>query len=143
MDLPEVLAVTRERIEADGLSNRLETETSDLFEGAYPKGADVLTLSWILHDWNDEKCARILGHCFEALPSGGVLLISESVMNEDYSGSSLWSEIYSLFMLVACESEGRERPESEHRALLEQAGFRDVELRRSEGPRDLIVARKP
>jgi hypothetical protein len=143
MDLPEVLAVTRERIEADGLSDRLETETADLFEGAYPKGADVLTLSWILHDWNDEKCARILGHCFEALPSGGVLLISESVMNEDYSGSSLWSEIYSLFMLVVCESEGRERPESEHRALLEQAGFRDVELRRSEGPRDLIVARKP
>ncbi len=86
MDLPEVLEVTRERIEADGLSDCLETETAD---------------------------------------------------------SSLWSEIYSLFMLVVCESEGRERPESEHRALLEQAGFLDVEPRRSEGPRDLIVARKP
>ena len=103
----------------------------------------MLTLSWILHDWNDEKCASILGHCFDALPSDGVLLISESVMNEDYSGSSLWSEIYSLFMLTVCESEGRERPESKNRALLQRSGFRDVELRRSVGPRDLIVARRP
>ncbi len=143
MDLPPVLAVTQEFIDADGLTDRFRTESADLFEGPFPKGADVMTLSWILHDWNEEKCAAILHHCFEALPSGGVLLISEMVMNDDFSGSSLWSEVYSLFMLVCCESGGRERTESEHRGLLEAAGFRHVELIRSSGPRDLLVARKP
>lgn len=142
MDLPPVLEVTQEFIDRNGLTGRFRTETADLFDGPYPTGADVITLSWILHDWNDEKSARIVRHCFDALPPGGVLLVSESVMNDDFSGSSLWSEIYSLFMLVCCETQGRERTESEHRALYREAGFRDVEIIRSEGPRDLIVARK-
>lgn len=142
MDLPPVLAVTQERIAAAGLSDRYRTETADLFEGPFPKGADVATLSWILHDWNDEKCLAILKHAHAALSDDGVLLISEMVMNDDFSGSSLWSEIYSLFMLVCCESSGRERTESEHRALLRDAGFGPVEVLRSNGPRDLIVARK-
>lgn len=143
MDLPPVLEVTKEFIAKNGLVDRFRTETADLFEGPYPKGADVITLSWILHDWNDENARKILGHCFDALPSGGVLLESEMVMNDDFSGSSLWSEIYSLFMLVCCESAGRERSGPEHRALLADAGFRDVEIRRLRGPRDLVIARKP
>lgn len=143
MDLPPVLEVTKEFIARNGLGDRFRTETADLFDGPYPKGADVITLSWILHDWNDANAHKILRHCFEALPSGGVLLESEMVMNDDYSGSSLWSEVYSLFMLVCCESAGRERTESEHRALLADVGFRDVEIRRLRGPRDLVVARKP
>lgn len=143
VDLPEVLEVTRERIAADGLEERMRTESADLFEGPYPEGADAITLSWILHDWSDENCRKILRCCFDALPSGGTLLVSESVMHEDGSGSTLYTELYSLFMLVACESGGRERPESEHRALLEEAGFDGIRLVRSPGPRDLIVARKP
>ncbi|MGD9763998.1 MAG: methyltransferase [Candidatus Binatia bacterium] len=142
MDLPVVLAVAQEEIAANGLSDRFRTETADLFTGPYPKGADIATLSWILHDWNDEKCRAILGHIYDALPSGGVLLISESVMNPDYSGT-LWSEIYSLFMLVVCESSARERTEAEHRELLNAVGFKDISLIRLEGPRDLIVAKKP
>ncbi|MGD9763996.1 MAG: methyltransferase [Candidatus Binatia bacterium] len=144
MDLPAVLEVAAEQIAVNGLSDRFRTETADLFAGPYPSGADVLTLSWILHDWNDENCRSILRHCHNALPSGGVLLISESVMNPDYSGTTVWSELYSLLMLIACEPSARERTESEHRALLTAAGFRDddVTLMRLEGPRDLIVARK-
>lgn len=143
MDLPPVLEVTRELIAKDGLADRFRTETADLFEGPYPRGADVMTLSWILHDWSDENCRKILRHCFEALPAGGTLLISEMVMHDDFSGSSLWSELYSLFMLVCCESSARERSEAEHREQLAEAGFRDVRIVRARGPRDLIVARRP
>ena len=142
MDMPQVLEISREQIAADRLSDRFRTEVADLFDGPYPSGADVITLSWILHDWNDDNCRKVLGHCFAALPSGGVLLISESVMNEDFSGTSLWPELYSLFMLVVCETAAKERTESEHRELLEQVGFRDMKLIRFDAPRDLIVARK-
>src|SRR5262249_37979894 len=141
MDLPNVLEVAQEAIAANGLSDRFTTETADLFQGPYPRGADVATLSWILHDWNDEQCRTILRHCFDALPSGGALLISECVMNEDHSGT-LENELYSVFMLVACDPGGRERPFSEHRAMLRAVGFDGVEHLRLEGPRDLIVARK-
>src|SRR5262249_27881165 len=122
MDLPNVLDVAREQIAQNGLTDRFTTQTADLFEGPYPRGADVATLSWILHDWNDDQCRTILRHCFEALPSRGALLISECVMNEDHSGT-LENELYSIFMLVVCDPGGRERPFSEHRAMLETVGF--------------------
>ncbi len=139
MDLPAVLRLADEDIAANGLTERFRTEAADLFAGPYPTGADVITLSRILHDWNDDHCRRTLGHCFDALPAGGVLLISEN----DFSGKTVYSELYSLFMLLLCESGARERSESEHRALLDEVGFRNVELIRSDGPHDLIVARKP
>jgi hypothetical protein len=46
-------------------------------------------------------------------------------------------------MLVVCDPGAKERPISEHRALLESVGFRDVEHRRITGPRDIVIARKP
>ena len=143
MDLPAVLKLADEDIAANGLTERFRTEAADLFAGPYPAGADVITLSRILHDWNDDNCRRILGHCFDALPASGVLLIGENLLYNDFSGKTVCSELYSLFMLIACESGARERSESEHRALLDRAGFRHVELFRFDGPHDLIVARKP
>jgi hypothetical protein len=73
--------------------------------------------------------------------SQGVLLISECVLNDDYSGS-LFGVLMSLHMLVVCEPGARERSEREYRSLLAETGFRDVEVIRLEAPRDLIVARK-
>lgn len=141
MDLPPVLEVAREWIRANGLEERFTTAAGDLFAGPYPTGADVMTLSWILHDWDDEHCRSILRNCFQALPSGGVLLISESVLRDDFT-RTVHDEAYSLFMLLVCEPGARERTESEHRGLLDEAGFADVRIQRLDGPRDLIIARK-
>ena len=142
MDLPPVCKVAEERIQASGLSNRFSTQTAQLLTGPYPSGADVITLSWILHDWSDENCRKILRNCFEALPSKGVLLISETVLNNDYSGTQ-FGVLLSLHMLVVCEPGAKERSEAEYRTLLEEAGFRDIEVARLGAPRDLIIARKP
>ncbi len=90
--------------------------------GPYPLGADVITLSWILHDWNDENCSKILRNCFEALPSKGALLISESVLNNDHSGTQ-FGVLMSLHMLVVCESGARERNEAEYRHFWKKQGF--------------------
>jgi len=45
-------------------------------------------------------------------------------------------------MMVAYESEARERTEAEYRSLLNETGFDFVELIRLDAPRDLLVARK-
>ena len=87
MDLPPVCAVANEAIEAAGLATRFRSEFADLFEGPYPAGADAIALSWVLHHWNDDNCRRILRHCHDALPVGGALLISESVLQNDGSGT--------------------------------------------------------
>lgn len=49
----------------------------------------------------------------------------------------------SFHMTLVCETGARERSEREYRALIGEAGFRDVGVGRFGAPRDLIVARKP
>lgn len=142
MDMGSVCEVAGEYILSSGLAGRFTTAAADLFTGPYPRGADVMVLGHILHDWSDESCHKILRNCFDGLPSRGALLVSESVLNDDFSGTE-HALMKDLTMLIACEPGARERSEAEYRSLLEEAGFRDIEAIRLEAPRDLIVARRP
>ena len=47
-------------------------EAGNFFE-AVPAGADLHVLKFILHDWNDEECVRILKSCRASLEPGGRL----------------------------------------------------------------------
>jgi hypothetical protein len=141
MDMEPVCVVAREQIAAKGLSGRFTAVAGDLLAGPYPSGADIILLGHILHDWSDETSRRILRHSAAALPEGGVLLISESVLGEDFVGRSS-ANGKDLIMLVANEPDARERTLSEYRGLLDEAGFDVVEMIRFEAPRDLLVARK-
>jgi hypothetical protein len=140
-DLEPVCAIAREHIAANGLGSRFTAVAADLMAGPYPPGADVIVLGHILHDWSDETCRKILLNCAAALPQNGTLLISESVLQPDYSGSNL-ANVKDLLMLVANEPDARERSEQEYRSLLDDAGFDVVSLLRFDAPRDLLVARK-
>ena len=140
-DLEPVCVVARENIAAAGLTDRFTAVAADLIQGPYPTGADVILLGHILHDWSDEVCGKILSHCAAALPPGGTLLISESVLNDDFSGSKM-AHIKDLLMLLANEPGARERSEGEYRGLLDTAGFDVNSLIRLDAPRDLLVARK-
>jgi len=142
MDLLPVCQLAAENMERKGLAGRVTTAVADLFAGPYPAGANVITLGYILHDWSDEKCRVILKHCFDALPSGGVLLVSEKVLNNDSTGER-WALLSDLHMLLCCEPGAKERSETEYRLLLEGAGFRDIEIVRLDAPRDMVVAYKP
>jgi acetylserotonin N-methyltransferase len=141
MDLPPVCALADEAILAAGLADRYHSQFADLFQGPYPAGADVVSLSWVLHDWNDEHCHEILRHCYNALPVGGKLLITESVLDHDRSGTP-FAVLMSLHMLLLCEAGARERTSAEYRSLLEATGFRLDRLVRLDAPRDLMIATK-
>jgi 2-polyprenyl-3-methyl-5-hydroxy-6-metoxy-1,4-benzoquinol methylase len=141
MDLEPVCIVAREYIQAAGLSGRFTAIAADLIAGPYPAGADVILLGHILHDWNDETCRKILRNCAAALPPNGALLVSESVLRPDGSGSSA-AHVKDLIMLVANEPDARERTEIEYASLLNDAGFDMTKVIRFDAPRDLVVARK-
>jgi acetylserotonin N-methyltransferase len=141
MDLPPVCEIAAENLKANGLADRFTTTVADLFAGPYPTGADVIVLGHILHDWSDEKCRAVLRHCYEALPAGGVLLVSEKVLNNDFTGDR-FALLLDLHMLLCCEPGARERTEAEYLSLLSEANFSNIEIVRLEAPRDMIVARK-
>ena len=141
-ELPPVCSLADKAIARRGLQQRFRTVPGDMLLDPFPAAADVVFLSWILHNYADPNCELILRRAFEALPSAGLLVVSEKVLNSDGSGSR-WGVMMSLQMLVACEPGAKERSLTEYQSLLEKAGFVDIRLIPLDAPRDIIVARKP
>ncbi|XP_071735779.1 trans-resveratrol di-O-methyltransferase-like [Rutidosis leptorrhynchoides] len=76
-DLPHVV---------DGLvgSKNLKYVGGNMFN-AIPK-ADAVLIKWILHDWNDEECIKILKQCKEAISNkknGGKVIIIDMVVKNN------------------------------------------------------------
>jgi len=138
-DLPHALDLAKSMVEASGVSDRMEVIGGDFFQDPLPK-ADLYALGRIVHDWSESKIKTLLKRIFDALPSGGGLLIGEKIIWEDHTGPR-WALMQSLNMIVC--TEGRERTLSEYADLLEEAGFGCVQGIRTSVPLDAILATKP
>jgi caffeic acid 3-O-methyltransferase len=42
----------------------------------------VCLLQYILHDWDDENCVKILKNCYKALPADGKVITVDHVLPE-------------------------------------------------------------
>lgn len=119
LDLPHVRDQCRARLADAGQDHRCEFKAGDFFAGV-PEGGDVYMLKRIIHDWDDRRSALILENCRKAMRPGSHLLVVEPIVPPGNAPS--FSKLLDLLMLVWQEG-GRERTESEHRALLAAAGF--------------------
>jgi len=123
------------------LTDRIETAGGNFFE-QLPEDHDVHLLSMILHDWDEAKNRALLRRSFEALPSGGAVVISELLVNDEKTGPAP-AALMSLNMLI--ETEGRNYTSAEYSAWLEEAGFRHVETVWFDAPaaNGAVIGRKP
>jgi acetylserotonin O-methyltransferase len=137
-DLPQVAELAREQVELSPARDRIEIVAGDFFEDPLPE-ADLYALGRILHDWPDDKIGLLLRKILSRLPSGGALLLAEKLLNEDGVGP-VAANMQSLNMLIV--TEGMERSLSQYERLLQEAGFTDVEGRRTGTPLDAILAVK-
>lgn len=119
----------RGALDAAGVGERATVVSGDFF-AAVPR-ADTLLLSWILHDWDDERSLEILRACRKAQESGqGRLLIVEAVLPElPGPGQTTALDLVMLFGLG-----GRERTETEYAALLDTAGYEHIRTLPLEAP---------
>src|SRR5579862_9774918 len=139
LDLPSVIALAREYVAASAARDRIDLVAGDFFSGPLP-GGDLYSVGRILHDWAEDRIRTLLSKVYAALPEGGALLIAEKLLNEDRSGPTS-THMQSLNMLVC--TEGKERTLSEYAGLLHEAGFREVEGRRTGTVLDVVLATKP
>lgn len=137
-DIPNAVQLAETMVAKSPASIRLSTISGDFFTDPLPK-ADLYALGRILHDWSKDKIRHLLKRIYDALPSGGALLLGEKLIDEDRSGPS-WALTQSLIMLVC--TEGKERSASEYEALLREAGFDSFEIKRTSLPLDVILAIK-
>lgn len=132
-DDPKVVAGAKEILTAHGVEDRCEIVGGDFFQTA-PAGGDVYVLKHIIHDWSDDECVTILGHCHRGMTSGGKVLIVEMVVPEpNVGGISKWLDLHMLLFLT-----GRERTESEYRELLARSGFELTRIVPTNSPYSVI-----
>jgi predicted O-methyltransferase YrrM len=140
-DLPHVAAIAAGKVAEADLTDRIETAAGDFFE-QLPGDHDVHLLSMILHDWDEAKNRALLRRSFEALRSGGAVVISELLVNDEKTGPAP-AALMSLNMLI--ETEGRNYTAAEYSAWLEEAGFRRIETVWFDAPaaNGAVIGRKP
>ncbi|KAK9140761.1 hypothetical protein Scep_010442 [Stephania cephalantha] len=91
-----------------------------------PNG-DTMFLKWILHDWNDEQCIKILKNCYEALPEDGMVIVLEMLLSANPEADTSNKEARNLDLIIMLHG-GIERTAEEYEALAKAAGFARMEL---------------
>jgi hypothetical protein len=134
-DQPHVLTDAPAFLAAHGMTDRVALEAGSFFE-AVPDGHDAYLLSHVIHDWNEDECAAILGSCRRAIPPKGRLLIVEMVLPDD--DTPHLGKMLDIMMLVG--PGGQERTGEEYRALLNKAGFRMTRVVPTESDVSIVEA---
>ncbi|KAL6641777.1 hypothetical protein ACP70R_019958 [Stipagrostis hirtigluma subsp. patula] len=130
LELPRVV----DAMPADGT---VEFVAGDMMDFIPP--ADVVLLKFVLHDWSDEDCVRILKRSKEAIstkvPKGKVIIIDivvGSASKQIYEAQLLMD----LNMMVAMD--GKEREEENWSKMFAEAGFTRYKINPILGGRSLI-----
>ncbi|GMH07283.1 hypothetical protein Nepgr_009123 [Nepenthes gracilis] len=131
-DLPHVV------VDLQGSKN-LTFIGGNMFE-AVPQG-DAILLKSILHDWNDEKCVKILKQCKEAImksdKGGKVIIIDIIICNQAEDHKLLETQLF-FDLQVMVLVKGKHRDEAEWHKLFLDAGFTQYKIISKLGVRSII-----
>jgi hypothetical protein len=136
-DQPQVVAAAQASgfLSAPELAGRHDLVGGSFFDRV-PAGADAYLMKYILHDWDDEKCLRILGHCRDAMAEGGRVLVAEHVIPKGNGAD--WGKLLDINMLAL--TGGQERTREEFRELFARAGLRLLHVHATACPLHLLEA---
>ncbi|KAL5730548.1 hypothetical protein ACHQM5_003354 [Ranunculus cassubicifolius] len=130
LDLPHVVSSMKG-------SNNLEFVGGDMFESV--PSAEIILLKWIMHDWSDEECVKILKRCKDATRSkrGKVIIIDMVLDHKKGKYESIESQLcFDMLMLTLVN--GKERSETEWEKLFAEAGFTSYKITPGLGLRSII-----
>jgi O-methyltransferase domain len=120
-DQPSVITRAKQdrHVTAKRIAERCTLESGDFFE-AVPKGGDAYIMKRTLHDWDDERCAKILANCCAAMNEKGRVLVADSVIPPGNGPDR--GKLNDMQMLVV--PGGRERTKQEFAAVFRNAGLK-------------------
>ncbi|ONK57095.1 uncharacterized protein A4U43_C10F16570 [Asparagus officinalis] len=132
LELPHVVAGLEE-------SEEVKFVGGDMFD--YVPKADAALLKWVLHDWSDEECVKILKNCKEAIPlkeNGGKVIIIEMVMDSSIVGHELAQTQFFFDVHMMVHTPGKQRSEQVWKKIFIDAGFRGYKILPILGLRSVI-----
>ena len=138
-DLPVTGPIFEDYVASFGLSDRFKFIPGDFFADALPS-ADVLCMGHILHDWNLDQKKTLLKKAYNALPDGGVLLVFESLI-DDERRKNAFGLLMSLNMLIELPG-GFDYTGADCCGWMKEAGFRDTRVEHLAGPESMVIGTK-
>jgi O-methyltransferase len=137
---PPVDTAARTLLQANGLADRIDVITGDMFADPLPAGFDAHLYSHVLHDWDAARVEGLLAASFAALPPGGWVIDHDTHVDADKRGPRAVAE-YSVLLMHS--TPGKCWSVRELSEMAERVGFVDVEHRATAGDRGVLLARKP
>jgi len=139
LEKPPVHTIAARAIANRGCSEKVRAVAGDMLDGPLPADADVHLYSNVLHDWDEPVVRELVRKSFEALPSGGLIVIHDAFLNAAKDGPLHVAE-YSVLLMHS--SEGRCYSTREMEQYLADAGFRDASYRDTAAARGVMIATK-
>lgn len=139
-DLPYVCEIGEEIVKEKGLSHRVKYYSGDYFKDDFPNGIDVALLSNIIHGYGPQSCNILLKKVYDSLPSGGKIIISDLILDEDGCGPDI-AVLLSFYFLLITEN-GRNYTLTEYENMLKNAGFVKIKSFISSGETKFITGMK-
>jgi 2-hydroxy-4-(methylsulfanyl)butanoate S-methyltransferase len=142
-DLARVIPVTRQFLEGAALQDSVAMSTVDILAGAPDGNYDVAIMRNLIQILSLEDALTAVRHVAQSLISGGTLLVVGSMLEDSRQSPVDLVGLNLVFLNIY--DDGLIYTEGEYRALLTEAGFADIAVRRGEMPvgNVLISARKP
>ena len=138
-DLPPLEPIFDDFVARAGLGERLKFTAGDFFTDPLPT-ADVLVMGHILHDWNLDEKRLLLKKAYDALPSGGALIVYDAIIDDERRHHA-FGLLMSLNMLIETPG-GFDYTGADCRRWMQEAGFRDSYVERLVGPDSMVVGIK-
>lgn len=138
-DMAAVGPVFEKYVAKHGLDDRLRFYPGDFFNDQLPS-ADVLVMGHILHDWNMEEKRMLLKKTFEALPTGGALIVFEALIDDERRKNTL-GLLMSLNMLIETPG-GFDYTGADCSGWMRDAGFRETKVEHLVGPDSMVIGFK-
>ncbi|MBI4002617.1 MAG: methyltransferase [Nitrospira defluvii] len=139
MDLPVVRPVFEAYARAKKVDKRLTFHSGDFFKNPLPT-TDVLIMGHILHDWDLKEKMLLLCKAYEALPSGGALIVHEALI-DDARKQNVFGLLMSLNMLIETHG-GFDFTGADCTQWMKNAGFKRTKVEKLAGPDSMVIGIK-
>ncbi len=145
LDLPATLEVARKILDErePEIAPRIDLIPLNYRKVELPGGCGAIFMSNIIHSEDEATNADLMGKCFRALNSGGIVIVKDHIMNEQLTEPKAGA-IFSLYLLLT--THGRDYSFSEVSEWMRGAGFIDLKLETLPSPpftSSMVTARKP
>ena len=126
-DLPQTLRVTKDIIKDFNAQDRVDTKEGSYLQDPFGQGYDVVLLSSMISQEGPEVIKDIIKKSYDAMDSGGIILIQEQFLDTDKSGPLL-AALIGLNQLIHTPA-GRAYSAKEVADWAAEIGFIDLSFR--------------